>query len=208
MLSWLKSTWRCVVAVLAVAGGGVRAHGYLARPAARNVQRNSDYCPQCLNGGGAWRVFAAGPPGRHGACGDPWDAAPRRHEKGPFATAATYARGQAFSAEVVLTANHGGRWGLKLCRRRSRTGQACFDEHVLRRADGGGAWTRVTPGKDRYVARYRLPRGVACSRCVLQWTYETANSCDLRGGVRTGMPPCESSPNWERFWNCADLTVT
>lgn len=206
MTTWLRSAWRLFVSALAVGSGVVDAHGYLARPAARNVQRNSDYCPQCLNGGGTWRVFEHGLPGRHGACGDPWDDA--RHERGPFRTAARYVRGQAVRAEVVLTANHGGRWGLKLCRQRSRTGQACFDEHVLQRADGRGPWTRVRPGRDRYAADYLLPPRVTCSRCVLQWTYETANSCNLPGAPRVrGLPPCAESPNWERFWNCADVTI-
>lgn len=40
-----------------------------------------------------------------------------------------------------------------------------------------------------YVIDLQLPAGVECDNCVLQWTYQTANSCDHYP---------------EAFWNCAD----
>ena len=30
------------------------AHGFMAEPAARNYKRNWQYCPHCVNFGGAW----------------------------------------------------------------------------------------------------------------------------------------------------------
>ncbi|CAK8993802.1 Chitin-binding type-4 domain-containing protein [Durusdinium trenchii] len=43
-----------------------------------------------------------------------------------------------------------------------------------------------------YTMRYKLPQGVTCNNCVLQWYYQTGNSID-------GYP--------EGFWNCADIRV-
>lgn len=211
--------------VAAVAAGvAMRAagHGYLATPAARNVQHNSDWCPHCLNAGGPWLVYSRGRPARHGVCGDRWDG-PKDHEAGgKFATpprvAATYLSGQKIVAKVVFTANHRGRWSLRLCpvpagsspaQERRAVTQACFDRHVLRRADGKGAFTNVPGTASRMKARYVLPKGLRCSRCVMQWTYETGNSCNPVGirAPNPGLDSCAVSTNGEQFWNCADVRI-
>lgn len=216
---------KALVAYLVLAGGApaARGHGYLAGPAARNVQRNTDWCPQCLNAGGPWTVYARGRPARYGVCGDPWNAA-RRHEAGgskatPPRLAATYRAGQTFVAKVVLTANHLGRWSLRLCpvprgasaaAERAAVTQACFDKHLLRRADGRGAFTPVPGGASTFAVKYVLPKGLRCERCVMQWTYETGNSCNPPGiaAPQPGMESCATSTNGEGFWNCADVRIT
>lgn len=200
---------RALVAYLALSALAVRparAHGYLAKPEARNVQRNSGYCPGCLNGGGPSAVYAHGFPGKYGVCGDPWDG-PRPHERGPYKIAGTYRSGGILDARVQLTANHEGRWSLRLCTKPDDVTQRCFDTILLRRADGKGPFTPV-PG-EAYVfnVRYRLPK-VKCSRCVLQWTYETGNSCNPPGLSKPGLPSCSTSMDGERFWNCADIKIT
>lgn len=186
---------------------GALAHGYLAQPAARNVQHNSDWCPQCLNGGGV--------------CGDPSDG-PRNHEAfGKYATqrlAATYASGGTLRARVVITANHLGRWGLRLCALDDDSPAAerralpdCFER--LKRADGGGTWVYLSSSASESSATFRLPKGVRCKRCVLQWRYQTGNSCTPRG-----TPPRHANPHlqecgtpgapvMERFTNCADVRI-
>jgi hypothetical protein len=203
---------RATVALLAFVST-VRGHGYLADPAARNVQHNSDYCPGCLNAGGPWLVYSAGrgrP--RYGVCGDPWNG-PKHHEAGgkyatPIRTARTFKSGQVFTARVVLTANHVGRWSLRLCPRIKPT-QSCFDAHVLQRADGKGPYTPVPGNKSTFRVRYKLPRGLKCKRCVVQWTYETGNSCNPPGIPRPnpGLDSCKRSTNGEQFWNCADVRI-
>lgn len=214
-LAAAKAAARCLVAYLALQSiGRARAHGYLADPAARNVQHNSDYCPHCLNAGGPWTVYARGQPGKHGVCGDAWNA-PRRHEEGGvFATppriAKTYSSGGTLAARVTLTANHKGRWSLRLCPTpRRATSQSCFDKHLLKRADGKGAFTPVPGGTSAFRVKYRLPPGVKCARCVLQWTYETGNSCNPPGMPRPtpGLESCRTSLNGEQFWNCADIRI-
>lgn len=220
-----KAGAKALVAALAVAAAAPRpvaAHGYLASPAARNVQHNSDWCPQCLNAGGPWTVYAKGHPARYGVCGDPWKG-PRDHEAGgrhatPPRLAATYAAGQTFVARVRLTANHLGRWSLRLCpvpdgaspaAERAAVTQKCFDKHLLKRADGKGPYTPVPGGASDFAVKYRLPAGLRCRRCVVQWTYETGNSCNPPGipNPQRGMESCATSTNGEAFWNCADVRI-
>ncbi len=47
-------------------------------------------------------------------------------------------------------------------------------------------------GSRKYVARVRLPEGVTCSACILQWRY--------RGGNSFGK-------NQEEIFNCADVRI-
>jgi hypothetical protein len=220
----LVNATKCVVVCLAVFAPScpVNAHGYLAFPAARNVQRNSNYCKHCLNAGGPGVVFARGLPGRHGVCGDPWNGA-KDHEAGgrfasPIRTAAVFRAGGTIKAKVVLTSNHGGRWSLRLCPAPSGGGaaserrvvtQRCFNRGVLRRADGRGPYTIVSPNAYKFTVAYRLPKKIRCKRCVLQWTYETGNSCTPRGmrPNAPGMAVCDRSVAGESFWNCADIAI-
>lgn len=59
------------------------------------------------------------------------------------------------------------------------------DRYVLEFASGGGPRT--------YEIGLKIPEGIQCNNCILQWAYQTANSRD-------------SYP--ETFWNCADISVT
>jgi hypothetical protein len=124
-------------------------------------------------------------------------------------------------ARVELTANHLGRWSLRLCplsdpsqrTERKELSQRCFNRHVLRRADRNGLFTYVPGGATVMTARYKLPKGVRCDRCVLQWMYETANSCAPRGipkqyaGINLQTCGTRSAPFQELFINCADIKV-
>ena len=55
-------------------------------------------------------------------------------------------------------------------------------------------WMLPAPGVDggEYTVRVKIPSGVSCDHCVLQWMYQTANSIDHYP---------------EAFWNCADIKV-
>lgn len=212
----MLTSWVTRIATTALAlASSVAGHGFLARPAARNVQHNSDWTPQGLNAGGPWTVFAKGPVPRYGVCGDPvTDPRPRKHEEGgkyatPPRIAATYRSGQVFTARVTLTANHVGRWSLRLCPTPKRLSQACFDKHVLRRADRKGMYTPVPSDRSEFSVRYRLPAGLRCKRCVMQWFYETGNSCAPRGMPRGWLETCagEAGRVQELFWNCADVRI-
>jgi hypothetical protein len=223
MSSVAVTATKCLVVCLAVfSPGPANAHGYLAFPAARNVQHNSNYCASCLNAGGPGVVFSKGLPGRHGVCGDPWNAARDHEAGGKFATprrvAAVFNQGQTFKAKITLTANHIGRWSLRLCaippgssdasERRIAT-QGCFDKTILQRADGRGPFTLVPKNVMSFDVVYRLPRGLKCERCVMQWVYETGYSCTPKGMKPSdlGLPVCGTQPTGEAFWNCADVSI-
>jgi hypothetical protein len=70
--------------------------------------------------------------------------------------------------------------------------------------NGGGACSKPSENNDRFVLpkatadnryqlRLKLPAGVTCKRCTMQWMYQTGNSP-------------YSYP--EAFWNCADFAIT
>lgn len=80
--------------------------------------------------------------------------------------------------------------------------------------------------------RYRLPKGVKCKHCVIQWYWATANSCAPRGLLeymarlgnpfgttcesdgggrgtfRHGMTQCGGEAVPEEFWSCADVQIS
>ncbi len=202
----LRLTWKRVIGVLAglasVVGG--MCHGYLAEPAARNVQRNSDYCPHCLSG--------------PEVCGDP--AGQHHHEAfgkyGSSPRVKTFTAGGVLSARVLITTNHMGRWSLELCRLRNPS--PSFERLALRRGcfkklklTKGGTYVYLSPSASSSVATFRLPRGSRCRRCVLRWVWETGNSCTPRGTPRRyagpGLSPCGKYIAGERFTNCADIRI-
>ena len=225
-----------IAALLLAAAPAAMGHGFLAKPAARNVVMNSDYCPQCLAAGGPGTVY---PSGNHGLCGDPYAMPePRKHEPGgqyynDGRSQATYTEGDVVEFDVKLTAYHKGDFRFRVCRiegttpedERSQLSEQCFDEHKLEQADVAGA---QSPGTDRYFIgptsdswnyniKYQLPDGLSCdgiaSRCVLQWHYVTGNSCDPPGTPSKygsgQLPVCSSGEGAvpEEFWNCADITI-
>lgn len=180
----------------------VACHGYLDVPAARNVQHWSHYCPQCLNG--------------PGVCGDPEGV--HDHEAfGLFANpprvADTFERGATMRAHVVITANHGGRWGLEVCKLRAgqRELRSCFKR--LKRADGRGRYVYVPPSASESTAAFKLPKNLTCERCVVRWRWETGNSCTPKGTPRKyanpGLQTCGTgtAPPMEAFTNCADVRI-
>lgn len=223
-MRWLL---RGAVAALAVcaAPAGVRAHGFLADPAARNVQHNSNWCPSCLNAGGVDSVYSSGKQ-RFGLCGDPW-LGPRHHEAyGKFATptsiARRYKKNQRVTVRVELTANHMGRWSVRLCplsrpsqgAERRELSQACLNAHLMHRADGTGPYTYVPSHEYLFSVEYRLPPNLTCRRCVMQWIYETGNTCAPKYAPRefvgTNLNTCGTpgAGAQELFVNCADVSVT
>ncbi|KAL4435574.1 hypothetical protein ABPG77_002537 [Micractinium sp. CCAP 211/92] len=204
------------------------AHGFVAEPAARNLVRNWQYCPHCVNSGGPWVVSKGGkltwPAYSAPVCGD-------RDLEQAGAPVARYTAGGDIDITLFITALHGGRHQFRLCPSEDVT-EACLDQNMLERADGSGpySWTPVNGGsapgakwrKDvkagqggqSYTWRYRLPKGVTCKRCVLQWFWTTANSCRVPGapswiGSDPGMLSCtQQGPYPETFINCADISIS
>lgn len=87
-------------------------------------------------------------------------------------------------------------------------------------------------GGSKGTMRYKLPEGVECKHCVIQWYWATANSCAPRGfldyfeafngpfgntcesdgggrgAYRQGMAECGGELAPEEFWSCADVQIT
>lgn len=63
-------------------------------------------------------------------------------------------------------------------------------------ADNTNRWVLPRRGAvldDTYMMKYKLPDGISCERCVLQWHWQTGNS-------PWSMP--------EGFWGCADIKIS
>jgi hypothetical protein len=227
------------LAVLAANVIAASCHGFLAEPAARNVVHNSNYCPHCLPAGGPGTTYAGGRKwtaagskmwdpkknAAHGVCGDP-HTGPLDHEAGgKFATkkiTGVYAAGQAITIRVKVTAPHGGRFMFGICPvpdgaspavERAAVTQQCMDRNRLKNAkDGSEYWWFGKKTTGEFEMQFKLPDNIECKRCVLQWHWETGNSCTLPGTpsehvMSASMGGCEGSQNMEEFWNCADVTV-
>ncbi|CAN0447871.1 unnamed protein product [Laminaria digitata] len=132
--------------------------------------------------------------------------------------------------------------------------QGCFNMHPLDRAEDDDSASRIDPNHvgryfldptcrasetdqtmpegafagDVATARYQLPEGLTCSRCILQMVYYTGNSCRHPGydefnpaswdsecapntadWINTGVGMCGDGDAYpEEFWNCADIEIT
>ncbi|KAL8579495.1 hypothetical protein ACOMHN_025448 [Nucella lapillus] len=209
--------------LMAVMAGMVRGHGMMIDPpqrssmwrygysTPRNYDDNQLYC-----GGFSrqWNING----GKCGVCGDPYDdSQPRANEAGGmFATGVivkTYRQGQAIDVSVKITANHMGYFVFKLCPNnnvKKVTTQECLDQHVLTvlGPDGEDMGTQfyIDNKVDTKSVRLQLPSDVACSQCVLQWTYNTGNSwgCENVPTRRC----CIGCGHQENFVNCADIAIS
>eukprot|EP00904_Undaria_pinnatifida_P011980 jgi/Undpi1/7912/HiC_scaffold_24.g10384.m1 len=132
--------------------------------------------------------------------------------------------------------------------------QGCFNMHPLDRASDDDTASRIDPNHvgryfldpacrasetdqsmpdgafsgDVVTARYQLPDGLTCSRCIVQMVYYTGNSCRHPGydefnpsswdsecapntadWINTGVGMCGDGDAYpEEFWNCADIEIT
>ncbi|KAI5637823.1 lytic polysaccharide mono-oxygenase, cellulose-degrading domain-containing protein [Phthorimaea operculella] len=142
-----------------------------------------------------------------GICGDAYNIAPPRpHELGGTyglgLIVARYAPGALISTTVDLTTSHKGFWQFKLCPDPESSDQACFDKHVLETEDGEEKYY-PTRGSGKYNVTYRLPKGVICDHCVLQWRYTAGNNWGICGNGSQGLG-CGAQ---EQFGACSDISI-
>ncbi|XP_042228868.1 uncharacterized protein LOC121870955 [Homarus americanus] len=206
-----------VLVLLTWASVGVRGHGRLVEPPGRstawrygfstphNYNDHEIYC-----GGFAVQWQKNG--GKCGPCGDPWHMPqPRDNEGGGKYGRGVIVRKYKHSSTVQLgielTANHRGFFEFRLCphnRPSIPVTNECLDKYVLQKADGSGPRYFPEPGTKIFYAKYRLPRGLTCTQCVLQWRYVAGNNWG-RCENGTGMVGCGPQ---EQFRSCADITIT
>ncbi|GFR47249.1 hypothetical protein Agub_g8935 [Astrephomene gubernaculifera] len=207
-----------------------------------------EYTPNQLSAGGVAVVSAGStltwPFGAYSVCGNRADD-PNPRWMVPRPIQATYYEGDIINITIGITADHRGRFAFRLCPTTNVT-NTCLNANWLTRADpvrpGDRYWyltdkTRADGSAlvtlqslggysnvPTYTLRYRLPAGVTCDNCVLQWWWPTANSCTLpcvpedpdfnpASGPNScnvqKLGICGSSPALfpEEFWNCADIRI-
>lgn len=175
----------CVVAELDFA----RSHGYMLVPASRSsVWRRGEFKSQRppINTNDmslyCGTIHQTDDPGTNcGICGDPISSRkPRDNERGgkyyKGIITGKYKAGQVIEVVAVLTAAHKGDMTWRLCTDVNRESQQCFNQHLLKRADGKGSKLKVDRGSTTYKTKLKLPAGVKCNKCVLQWNYRAGNN--------------------------------
>ncbi|KAI4461636.1 hypothetical protein MML48_5g00000807 [Holotrichia oblita] len=197
----------------------VYGHGRLMDPPARNSMWRFGF-PNPVNYNdnelfcGGFAVQWTQNQGKCGLCGDPYHLElPRPHEAGGLYAKGVIARhysvGQEIDVEIELTANHYGRFDIKLCPNNNPAQEAtqeCFDRYPLFvKGTKDTSYYIPEDGRKKAIFRYQvqLPAYVTCTQCVVQWTYYTGNQwgeCP-NGTLSQG---CGAS---ETFRNCADISV-
>jgi hypothetical protein len=159
-------------------------------------------CPHCLSAGGVGAVSAGGalawPEGLHGICGDAHSKDPRQFEAGgAYATGVlggSWAEGAVVEMHAALTAQHKGRFELRVCRvpaptngqtwadaERAALTEACLDAHRLVQADVPGA---QAPGQPNWYVPWAgaadpyTPEVVNAGTFVVRYQLPPGLHCD------------------------------
>ncbi|ODM92190.1 hypothetical protein Ocin01_14488 [Orchesella cincta] len=143
-----------------------------------------------------------------GVCGDPKsDPAPRDNEiNGKWyrgIITGRYSAGQVIDVEIELTVSHLGNMEWRLCTNPSTETQDCFNQHVLQLADGSGTKHTGSP-TGLHKVQLRLPEGVRCEHCILQWNYRAGNNWGDCGNG-SGAMGCGAQ---ETFRGCSDISIS
>ncbi|XP_077289720.1 uncharacterized protein LOC143913663 [Arctopsyche grandis] len=164
----------------------VHGHGMVMDPVNRASRWRVDssapanYDDNQLWCGGAGALVSNGR--KCGMCGDNFaNPTPRMHELGgrygQGVIVKSYRQGANIPITVRISANHRGYFQFRMCNldRYGSESDACYDNILL----------LTSTGEDRHpIASHlgnhelvlRLPSGVTCKHCVLQWTYYAANT--------------------------------
>jgi len=198
----------------------VVGHGRLMNPPARNSMWRHGY-PNPVNFndnelfcGGYGVQWSPTVGGKCGVCGDPWtEKVPRSHETGGLfgdgLKGRRYTPGQIIDVEVELTANHRGYFEMRLCPLTNLLTietQECFNGYPLM-VEGLSSPRYTIPestGKQAILNYHvKLPDGITCTHCVIQWIYYAANTWGVCENG-TGSVGCGQQ---ETFRNCADVAI-
>ena len=182
----------------------VQGHGYLKNPPSRasrwrfGFSGPTEYTDNQLSCGGRnvqWSQHG----GKCGACGDEYGISnPRFVYPGNFANnppiVKTYTEGSLIEVTVKITANHKGYFIFRVAPLvNPPITQQDLDGTMLELENGDQEWTLVDTGTGDYTITLRLPTGLSCEHCVLQWWWTTGNDWQ-------GLEP-------ETFVNCADIKI-
>ncbi|XP_066920151.1 uncharacterized protein [Clytia hemisphaerica] len=192
----------------------IHCHGYMENPPSRNSMwrygfpNPKNYGDNELFCGGAFVMKKNG--GKCGVCGDPYHAKVQPHaDGGKYANGIitrTYKQGQVIDVKIYLTMSHLGYFEFRIGEfdNKKTSGNAIgkLNGHLMDLVGGGTRFTVPRYGKQKFDIKLKLPAGLKCKRCVLQWWYKGANNwdCDKNGcGMGHGTQ--------EHFVNCADVSI-
>ncbi|KAI8441952.1 hypothetical protein MSG28_005624 [Choristoneura fumiferana] len=203
----------CMVGMLAVRWPPASGHGRLTEPPSRasawrfGFDTPHNYNDHELYCGGFTRQWKRNE-GKCGVCGDAWDTpVPRAHELGgrfgKGVIVRKYAPQDAITIKVELTANHNGYFEFRVCEEPKTTTQECLDKNVLKIDGRDGTKYYPREGNKVYEMKYRLPEGLECPHCVMQWRYIAGNNW---GTCENGTGAVGCGPQ-EEFRACADIAI-
>ncbi|XP_038222482.1 uncharacterized protein LOC119840057 [Zerene cesonia] len=203
--------WQFILyAALAISVSG---HGRVLQPAGRasmwrmGFNSRHNYDDDGLNCGGFYRQYGTNK-GKCGICGDAYNLArPRPHELGGEygrgTIVDTYESGQIIEVTVEITAYHKGYWYFKICPQPEKEAyQKCFDQYPLELEDGGELYFPPKGGK--FTLKYRLPKGLSCKHCIMQWRYVAGNNWGFCKNGTQGL----GCGDQETFGACSDVSIT
>ncbi|XP_062588557.1 uncharacterized protein LOC134250222 [Saccostrea cucullata] len=195
----------------------VKGRGHLIDPPMRSslwryypwnqmgVPKNAD--DTGLNCGGFWRLHEINN-GSCGLCGDPYDQNRRNEAGGIYANGYIvrkyYQDDEFLNVTVDILTNIGGYFEFHLCPNNNVSEtitQECLDKYPLTIEGYGSKYVPNNPGEHNLFLK--IPDGVTCSQCVLQWKWVGGNNwgtCeDGYGGLGCGKQ--------EEYYNCADVAI-
>jgi len=141
---------------------------------------------------------------RHTMCGESGLLAAADRVYNPTKTVPTistlpvYAPGSVLDIAVTITAHHRGHFEFRMCDSAKLSDPkevtwACLSQNLLKRVSVPGEVSPVdtnhperyyldpecAPGYNKTVyAKYQIPSNLTCERCVLQWWWVSANTCN------------------------------
>jgi len=194
-----------LVAVLSCTLHEVEPHGRLIEPPSRSsmwrygFKTPENYDDMGLNCGGSATQHEKND-GKCGICGDNYaDPTPENEAGGKYGKnitpTRTYIMDQNIPIKVEVTANHLGWFQFRLCPNNNPTKRAtpaCFEQYLLKQTNGEDTYN-VNATLHMFTGYYKLPQGLTCSQCILQWRYVTGNSW---------------GPKNEEFRSCSDVEIT
>ena len=189
-------------------------HGRLIEPAARNAAwRYGFKTPTNFNDNqqncGGFAIQKANN-GKCGVCGDAYNSNRQTHVyPGKYATGVitkTYTAGKVIRVKVEITANHKGWFEFRLGKINNAKEPVSQGKltHLLQLVEGGTRWYLESAENKVYSIDLKLPDGLTCDHCVLQWWWKCGNSW----GCDDGTNNCGIGRGaQETFVNCADISI-
>ena len=193
----------------------VLGHGRLIYPASRNSawrygfdtpRQDTDNELNCGGFSVQWKTNK----GKCGVCGDAYHYKPGKAlytHPGKYATKTitkTYKEGQVIEVLVDVTSNHQGYFRFSV----GKIGTPPITQeklkHILKQPNGKTKWFIDSKANEVFKIKLKLPRGLTCDHCVMQWWWNVGNSWGCDGPRDCGMGKGEQ----ETFVNCADIRIT